>query len=131
MSGCITGRGFLPGRSGNPNGRPRTRGLLGALRIRVAETAPDGRTIEELLVDALLHKALNGRHPMIALAYVFDRLEGRPRQELAVKTLAEDIQSRSDEELRHYLDHGHWPGLAGQARRGHSVGSLWAARWAL
>jgi hypothetical protein len=44
--GGITGRGFMPGQSGNPSGRPRTRGLLGTLRVKVAEIGTDGRSLE-------------------------------------------------------------------------------------
>ena len=49
--GGITGRGFLPDQSGNPKGRPQTKGLLVALRNKIAEVSADGRTIETLLVE--------------------------------------------------------------------------------
>ena len=46
LVGGITGRGFLPGRSGNAHGRPKTNtGLVNAIRANVAELAPDGRTV--------------------------------------------------------------------------------------
>ena len=46
---------------------------------------------------------------MTALAYIFDRLEGRPRQEVDVRSISEDVSSRSDQELQFYLDNGRWP----------------------
>ena len=52
--GGITGRGFLPAQSGNPNGRPRTRGLVNALRAKVAEAGPDGLSLEDRLVGVLV-----------------------------------------------------------------------------
>lgn len=109
LLGGITGKGFLPGRSGNPNGRPRTQGLLNSLKIRITEIRPDGRSVEEVLVDTLLQEAFTGKNRMTALAYVFDRLEGRPRQELDVKNITEQLRTRSDEELKFYLANGHWP----------------------
>ncbi len=46
---------------------------------------------------------------MTALAYIFDRSEGRPRQEVDVSSISEDVSSQSDQELQFYLDNGRWP----------------------
>ena len=51
--GGVTGKGFMPGQSGNPKGRPRTKGLLTALKAAFGKMDDDGRTVEEFLVDAL------------------------------------------------------------------------------
>ena len=107
--GGVTGRGFLPGKSGNPNGRPRTKGLITALRAKVAEIAPDGRTLEAHLVDVLLQEALRGRHRLAAVETIFDRLEGRPRHRLEVADISEDLRKKSIEELTFYLAHLRWP----------------------
>jgi hypothetical protein len=44
----------MPGQSGNPSGGPHTRGLLGTLSAKVAEIEPDGRSLEDPLVNVLL-----------------------------------------------------------------------------
>jgi hypothetical protein len=44
-----------------------------------------------------------------AASVILDRLVGRPPQQLNLTNAAQDISCRSDEELRHYLDHGRWP----------------------
>ena len=107
--GGITGRGFVPGQSGNPKGRPHARGLIAALRLKVAEIAPDGRTIEEHLIDVLLQEALRGKHRVPAVEVIFDRLEGRARQTLEVADITRELREKSDEELRFHLAHGRWP----------------------
>ena len=45
LLGGTTGKGFVPGRSGNPLGRPLTTGLLEALRAKVLEIGPDGQSV--------------------------------------------------------------------------------------
>jgi hypothetical protein len=75
--GGVTGKDFLTGQSGNPNGRPRSKGLVRALRARVAEIAPDGRSIEDQLISVLLQEALRGRQRLAAVEVIFNRLEGR------------------------------------------------------
>jgi len=85
--GGVTGRGFLPGKSGNPKGRPRTTGLLDALKSRVSQTTLDGRTVESLLVEVLIQEALKGRHRLAAITTIFDRLEGKPKQQVISTTL--------------------------------------------
>jgi hypothetical protein len=98
--GGITGAGFMPGQSGNPDGRPHTKGLLTALRNKVAETGADGRTIEDQLVDVLVQEALRGKHHLPAVQAIFDRLEGRSTLRLDVNDVTADLRSRSNEELR-------------------------------
>ena len=108
--GGITGRGFLPGQSGNPKGRPHTKGLLTALRHKVGEMCPDGlTTIEEQLVEVLVQEALRGKHRLPAVEMIFDRLEGRARQQIEVADVTRELREKSDEELRFYLEHQRWP----------------------
>lgn len=107
--GGVTGRGFLPGQSGNPNGRPHTKGLLTALRNKVAETGADGRTVEDQLVEVLVQEALRGKHRLPAVEAIFDRLEGRSTLRLDVNDVTADLRSRSNEELQFHLDHDRWP----------------------
>jgi hypothetical protein len=107
--GGITGRGFMPGQSGNPNGRPHARGLIAALRLKIAEITPDGRTIEQHLIDVLLQEALRGKHRVPAVELIFDRLEGKAHQRLEVADITRELREKSDEELKFYLEHDRWP----------------------
>jgi hypothetical protein len=107
--GGVTGKGFIPGQSGNPAGRPRTKGLVAALKSAVAEVIPDGRTIEQALVDELVSEALRGRRRLPAIAEIFDRLEGKPRQALDFNDITRSLQGRTQEELLHYAETGKWP----------------------
>jgi hypothetical protein len=108
-AGGITGKGFRPGQSGNPKGRPRTKGLLNALKAAVGKVEDDGRTVEELLIEALIAEALKGRNRLPAIQTVFDRLEGKPKQQVDLNDISESMCDRSDEELKFFIEHGKWP----------------------
>jgi hypothetical protein len=107
--GGVTGRGFVPGQSGNPAGRPRTKGLVAALKVAVAEVGKDGRTVEEALADELVRQALRGRRRLVAIAEIFDRLEGRPRQSVDLNDVTRRLQGRTDAELLAFATTGKWP----------------------
>ena len=75
----VTGKGFRPGVSGNPNGRPRTAKFSEAARQLLAEIdAKSGETNAESLVRHCFKRAMHGsaRHLELLLAYV----EGKPKQ---------------------------------------------------
>jgi Family of unknown function (DUF5681) len=107
--GGITGRGFVPGKSGNPSGRPRTRGLVSSLRAKMSEVGPDGRSLEERLVAVLIQEALRGRQRLAAVAVIFDRLEGRAHQQIQIADVTKELREKSDDELRFHLAHDRWP----------------------
>ena len=76
--GGITGKGFLPGSSGNPLGRPRTAKFSDAARQLAEEIGPNGMTGAEQLAEHCLRRALKGsvRHAELFLNYT----EGKPKQ---------------------------------------------------
>lgn len=72
MRDPVTGR-FVPGMSGNPAGRPTRRSLVEALR---------DITDADALAMMLLKRA---KRSDTVLMYVYDRLEGRPKQSTEVE----------------------------------------------
>ena len=90
-------------------GRPPTRGLLNALKAEIGKFGKDGRTVEETLAAALVHEALYGRRKLVAISEIFDRLEGRPKQQLDLNDITKQMQGRSDEELIDFAETGRWP----------------------
>jgi hypothetical protein len=70
---------FQPGQSGNPGGRPKGRSLTDRLRAAVEQAELSGRTlprpIADLLIDAMLTRALKGDSAMIR--EVLDRIDGK------------------------------------------------------
>jgi hypothetical protein len=99
--------------SPNPGGRPKSRILSEALRNRLAETKPgdpDGRTYAEIVAENLIDIACSdGLSAVHAANEIADRIEGRPRQSIEVSDITAELRSKSDEELRFYLDNCRWP----------------------
>ncbi len=68
--GGVTGKGFRPGRSGNPAGRPKGQSLTALLR---AELEKDGHA--QALAEMIVAKALSGDIHFCKL--ILDRTEGK------------------------------------------------------
>ena len=82
------GKPFVKGQSGNPKGRPPKRECLTSLLKdeleRINASDAEGRTWKELIVNATLRLAIAGN--AVALREVWDRVDGKVRQDLGVKT---------------------------------------------
>jgi len=82
--GGITGKGFKPGVSGNPNGRPKKENCVSdLLRSKGDELQPDGKTKLQAVIDTLYDRANEGE--LKAIDMIFDRLEGKPAQKVEVE----------------------------------------------
>ena len=56
-----------------------------------------------------MQEALRGRQRLAAVEVIFDRLEGRARQQIEVADVTAELRKKSDEELRFHLAHDRWP----------------------
>lgn len=74
--GGVTGRGFVPGQSGNPGGRPK------ALSTLVADQTGDGAELVDFMLRVLRNKRQPTRMRMEAAAWLADRGFGKAMQEV-------------------------------------------------
>jgi hypothetical protein len=89
--GGITGKGFMPGQSGNPSGRPKRKPLSDAYSALLGQTVPpemarqlrisEASTYAEVVAMALLKEAVKGK--VNAAAEVADRVEGKITQPIS------------------------------------------------
>ncbi len=84
--GGVTGKGFMPGKSGNPSGRPK-----GSVKVsscyerslaRPFPGDPLGRTYAQVIADKAVELAAEGR--IDAIKEVTDRTKGRSKQTIDV-----------------------------------------------
>jgi hypothetical protein len=112
-AGGITGKGFQPGQSGNPGGRPKNAPLSHACRELLARAVPgdpEGRTYSEAIAGTLAERALAG--DIRAAQEIADRAEGKPRQSLEIENspLKQAFERMTAEELLVYAETGNLPG---------------------
>jgi Family of unknown function (DUF5681) len=84
--GGITGKGFIPGQSGNPGGRPKGSVKVSSCYERaLARPFPgdqQGRTYAQVIADRTVELAAEGR--IDAIKEITDRTEGRSKQTIDV-----------------------------------------------
>jgi hypothetical protein len=89
-------------RSGNPKDRPpKKECLTSLLKEELEQINPadrEGRSWKELVVAATLRLAINGN--VVALREVWDRVDGKVRQDVGLKTNVSDNLVRRLEEAR-------------------------------
>ena len=79
--GGATGKGWLPGQSGNPGGRPRGKSITAKLRKILDSEYTDGKTVADHIVDTIVKEVLDpsGKYGFNTplLKELLDRTEGK------------------------------------------------------
>lgn len=89
LVGGITGKGWKKGQSGNPNGRPKSGFALNEYITELANVElEDKKTMLEAVVGKVYEEALNGN--MTAVAYLSDRILGKPNQSIGIKDTTDE-----------------------------------------
>lgn len=102
--GGVTGKGFMPGQSGNPGGRPKGKSLTAVLRELLNQIPQgDNKELKEAVVKALIGKALTG--DTRALDIIFDRTDGKVSLPLDVTEIQkiEYVPAKGEEDDRNGL----------------------------
>ena len=86
---------FSKGKSGNPRGRPRKGESLTDLlreKLETTKTTRDKQPRKEKIAEKLIALAESG--DLGALRYIFDRIDGRPKETVELENAALDAQLR-------------------------------------
>ena len=80
MPGGITGKGFKPGQSGNPNGRPKGMRSIPDILKKIGEEdgTVDGKSKLDVIMYKVFQFALEGK-PW-AVQFIADRTEGKAKE---------------------------------------------------
>jgi len=130
--GGITGKGFTPGRSGNPGGRPRgSKSLVNLLIDALRKRAKDGKGGEkefyELLAESIVVNAAKGNAALVKL--IFDYHEGPPPQKHEVTGVfysGADLQQvlrQIAELMRDFVPEGRWDEFAARLDELDAIGA--------
>ena len=77
--GGATGKGFKPGKSGNPNGRPKkAKCIPDILRTITTEKITGYETKLHKILNIVVNEALEG--DQLSIQFIADRMEGKPAQ---------------------------------------------------
>jgi hypothetical protein len=113
QAGGVTGKGFMPGVSGNPSGRPRGSTILSdAYRRKLAEINPDdpeGRTYADCIAAGMVKEALIGAKNVQAAGELSDRVEGKAKQSIELNSKSE-FDGWTVEQKLEYARTGRKPG---------------------
>lgn len=110
LLGGITGKGFMPGQSGNPLGKPKRKPLSDAYSALLGQTVPpeiarqlrisEASTYAEVVAMALLKEAVKGK--VNAAAELADRVEGRVMERVQVDHRGDPLADLLSEFKREY-----------------------------
>ncbi len=108
--GGITGKGFMPGKSGNPSGRPKRKPLTDAYIEQLNQTVPpeiarqlkisESSTYADVIAMALVREAVKGK--VNAAAELADRAEGRVMERVQVNRMGDPLADLLAEFQREY-----------------------------
>ena len=76
LDGGITGKGFKPGKSGNPTGRPKSKKIIETLKAIANEPHNEYETKLDVICRQIIDKAVKGDLSFAKL--LFERIEGKP-----------------------------------------------------
>ena len=77
--GGATGRGFMPGKSGNPRGRPKKAKCIPDILRSITKAKIEGyETKLHAILDNVVEQAIKG--DQWSIQFIADRMEGRPKQ---------------------------------------------------
>lgn len=100
--------------SPNPGGRPKSRTISEALREKLSQIKdddPQQRTYAQVLAENLISLARSKERNSVAAAVeIANRVEGRVHERAEFSDITQQLQTKSDEELEHFLRFGSWPG---------------------
>jgi hypothetical protein len=94
--GGATGKGFMPGQSGNPGGRKKGTSITAILNRKLDELGDDGRSRAEKIAEVIVREAEAGDYKFVDM--LLQRTEGKIPDKVLNVTAAEAKQM-SDEEL--------------------------------
>ena len=98
-NGGVTGKGFAPGLSGNPNGRPKGQSITSIIRAMLdrEDEANPGRTKGEQLATVMVREALAGDVKFAKM--LWERVEGKVPDRVVLSREPSNLRSLSDDDL--------------------------------
>jgi hypothetical protein len=96
---ALSGGSWKPGQSGNPMGRAKHKPFTDALRVELAAAGEDGRKLRQIAAKVI---ELAEEGDLEAVKLIWDRLEGRPMQQVDITATVEQIPPK--ERLQRILE---------------------------